>query len=205
MITAVTRLIRSIIIPYKGAHIISERFNSPKYIPLILMTYTNVLYKQGYDKFIKNAKKSGISGLILPDMSFEESTEYLKSARKNNMDTIFLISPNTSKLRIKKIQKVSSGFLYMVSMYGTTGMQTKIQNYSTTALKNTKKIVNGKIPVAVGFGINTSQDVKKFISNGADAVIVGSAFLRLIENTQSNQIETKVTSFTKKLKSATIT
>ncbi|MEE8180586.1 MAG: tryptophan synthase subunit alpha, partial [Nitrosopumilaceae archaeon] len=89
-------------------------------IPLIIMTYTNILYRQGYNEFMKNAKKAGIDGLILPDMSVEESNNYLDAAKRNKMDTIFLISPNTSKERIKKILKSTSGFLYLVSIFGTT-------------------------------------------------------------------------------------
>ena len=119
-------------------------------IPLILMTYTNILYHQGYNEFMKNAKKAGIDGLILPDMSVEESNNYLDAAKRNKMDTIFLISPNTSKERIKKILKATSGFLYLVSIFGTTGMRTKIQQYTIDAIKKTKKIVNKKIPIGIG-------------------------------------------------------
>lgn len=172
-------------------------------IPLVLMTYTNILYSHGYDKFLSKAKKAGIDGVILPDMAFEESNDYIKSARKNNIDTIFLVSPNTSKQRLERIAKVTTGFLYLVSMYGTTGIQGKIQKYSINAAKNTKKIINGKIPVGVGFGVSSASDVKRFVSLGADAVIVGSAFLRLIEKTASKKIEAKIASFTRKLKQAT--
>jgi len=107
-------------------------------IPLILMTYTNILYHKGYSKFITDAKNAGIDGFILPDMSIEESKEYLKAA-KNKSDTIFLISPNTSKTRIQKISKVSTGFLYLVAVYGTTGVKTGIKNYTLQAIKNVKK------------------------------------------------------------------
>ena len=172
-------------------------------IPLVLMTYTNILYHQGFDKFMKLAKKAGIDGLILPDMSIEESKEYLKYARKNKLDTIFLISPNTSKTRIQKISKGTTGFLYLVSVFGTTGAQSKIQKYSLDAIKKTKKIINGRIPVGIGFGISTSNDVKKYLSKGADAVIIGSAFLRLIEKEKPSKITPKMVSFTKKLKNAT--
>jgi len=113
-------------------------------IPLVLMTYTNILYRKGFDKFMKKAKSFGIDGFILPDMAIEESENYLKAARKNKLDTIFLISPNTSTARIKKILKATSGFLYLVSMYGTTGMRTKIQKYTIDAIRKTKKIVNKK-------------------------------------------------------------
>jgi len=172
-------------------------------IPLILMTYTNILYRQGYNEFMKNAKKAGIDGLILPDMSVEESNNYLDAAKRNKMDTIFLISPNTSKERIKKILKATSGFLYLVSIFGTTGMRTKIHQYTIDAIKKTKKIVNKKIPIGIGFGVYTPEDAKEFLSFGVDAIIVGSAFLRLIEHTPSNKIESKITSFTKKMKNTT--
>ena len=173
-------------------------------LPLVLMTYTNLLYKQGYDKFIAVAKKAGIDGFILPDMAIEEAGEYLKAIRKNKADSIFLISPNTSHKRIKKIVSASSGFLYLVSVFGTTGKQQKVQQYTIDAIKNTKKLVNGKIPIGVGFGVSTPQQVKFFIQKGADAVIVGSAFLRLIEKVPPKKIESEISKFTRGLKVATI-
>jgi len=172
-------------------------------IPLVLMTYTNILYKMGYKQFIPAVKKAGIDGIILPDMPIEESKEYLQAARKNNVDTIFLISPNTSKARLMKIIKVTSGFLYLVSVFGTTGVKNKIQKYTIDAIKNAKKHAHRKIPVGVGFGIYTPEDVKRFISAGADAVIIGSAFLKLLEKVPSNKIELRITAFTKKMKQST--
>ncbi|MBT8173796.1 MAG: tryptophan synthase subunit alpha [Nitrosopumilus sp.] len=172
-------------------------------IPLVLMTYTNILYHKGYSKFIKDAKNAGIDGFILPDMSVEESKEYIDAA-KNNADTIFLISPNTSKKRIEKISKVSTGFLYLVAVFGTTGIKTGIKNYTLKAIKEVKKQTKGRIPIGVGFGVSTPEDVKKYISAGADAVIVGSAYLKLIEKTPQSKLESKITSFTKNLKKNTI-
>ena len=131
-----------------------KRIRKETNIPLILMTYPNILYKQGYEKFIKNAKNAGIDGLILPDMAIEEAKRYLSAARAQNMDTIFLVSPNTQKNRLKKIAEATSGFLYMVAVFGTTGVQTKIHQYTIDALKSTKRIVKG-VPVGVGFGIST--------------------------------------------------
>ena len=172
-------------------------------IPLILMTYTNILYHKGYGKFISEAKKAGIDGFILPDMSIEESKEYLQAA-KNKADTIFLISPNTSKTRIQKISKASSGFLYLVAVFGTTGVKTGIKKYTLDAIKQVKKQTKGKIPIGIGFGVSTPDDVRKYIKAGADAVIVGSAYLKLIEKTPQNQLESKIASFTKSLKKQTI-
>ncbi|MGY5140751.1 MAG: tryptophan synthase subunit alpha [Candidatus Nitrosopumilus sp. Bin_571-38] len=172
-------------------------------IPLILMTYTNILYHKGYGKFISEAKKVGIDGFILPDMSIEESKEYLQAA-KNKADTIFLISPNTSETRIQKISKASSGFLYLVAVFGTTGVKTGIKKYTLDAIKQVKKQTNGIIPIGIGFGVSTPDDVRKYIKAGADAVIVGSAYLKLIEKTPQNQLESKIASFTKSLKKQTI-
>jgi len=172
-------------------------------VPLVLMTYTNILYRKGFDKFMKKAKSVGIDGIILPDMAIEESKTYLNAARKNQLDTIFLISPNTSQERIKKILNATTGFLYLVSIYGTTGMVKKIQNYTIDAIKKTKKIINKKIPLGIGFGINTPNDARKLLSYGVDAIIVGSAFLRIMEQTPAKQIESKIASFTKSLKNTT--
>lgn len=172
-------------------------------IPLVLMTYTNILYHKGYGKFISEAKKAGIDGFILPDMSIEESKEYLQAA-KNKADTIFLISPNTSKTRVQKISKASSGFLYLVAVFGTTGVKTGIKKYTLDAIKQVKKQTRGKIPIGVGFGVSTPDDVRKYIKAGADAVIVGSAYLKLIEKTPQNQLESKIASFTKSLKKQTV-
>jgi len=176
-----------------------KKIRSETNIPLILMTYTNILYKQGYQKFIKTAKNAGIDGLILPDMAIEESKGYLLAAKKQKMDTIFLVSPNTQKNRLSKIAKATSGFLYMVAVFGTTGIQTKIHQYTIDALKSTKRTVKN-VPVGVGFGISNEKDVKKYVSVGADAVIVGSANIKIMENTPKSKLEGTIFRFTKKLK-----
>ena len=192
----------------KGTNI-SKFFNIVKKIrketeiPLVLMTYTNILHRMGYQKFIRDAKKAGIDGFILPDMSIGESKDYLQAA-KNNADTIFLISPNTTKTRIEKIAKASTGFLYLVAVFGTTGVKTGIKNYTLKAIKNVKKQTKGKIPIGIGFGVSTPEDVKKYIKAGADAVIVGSAYLKLIEKTKQAKLESTIALFTKKLKNQTI-
>ncbi len=181
---------------------IVEKIRKETDIPLILMTYTNILYNKGYSKFISDAKKVGIDGFILPDMSVEESEEYLE-ASKSKSDTIFLISPNTSKTRIQKISSVSTGFLYLVAVFGTTGIKAGIKNYTLKAIKEVKKQTKGKIPIGIGFGVSTPEDVKTYVKAGADAVIVGSAYLKLIEKTSQNQLEAKIMSFTKSLKKQT--
>jgi tryptophan synthase alpha chain len=172
-------------------------------IPLVLMTYTNILYNKGYEKFFKLAKEAGLDGIITPDMTVEESKEYLKAAKKYNLDTIFLVSPNTSKSRLQEIVRQTTGFLYLVAVFGTTGVQNKIQSYTISALQNTKKIAKGKVPVGIGFGISTPNDIKSYVKHGADAAIVGSALIKLIEKTSSAKIQSTVAKFTRQLKSAT--
>ena len=121
-------------------------------------------------------------------MAIEESKGYLLAAKKQKMDTIFLVSPNTQKNRLSKIAKATSGFLYMVAVFGTTGIQTKIHQYTIDALKSTKRTVKN-VPVGVGFGISNEKDVKKYVSVGADAVIVGSANIKIMENTPKSKLE----------------
>ncbi|HJT10552.1 MAG TPA: tryptophan synthase subunit alpha [Candidatus Nitrosotalea sp.] len=174
-------------------------------IPLVLMTYANLLYNKGYDKFIPLIKKAGIDGIILPDMAIEEAKQYLKVVRKNNMDAIFLISPNTSEDRIRKIAGVSSGFVYLVSVYGTTGgTQQQFQKYTLDAIKNAKKILGKKIPLGVGFGVNNAEQARSILQAGADGIIVASAFLRLVDKIPQTKIQSKIASFAKSLKKTTI-
>jgi len=149
------------------------------------------------------AKDAGIDGFITPDMTVDEAREYLKAAKKYKIDTIFLVSPNTTKSRLKKIVRRTTGFLYLVSVFGTTGTRTKIQKYTVNALQNTKKIARKKIPVGIGFGVSTPSDITRYIKNGADAVIIGSALIKLVEKTPPTKIEKTVSSFTRRLKAAT--
>ncbi len=171
-------------------------------IPLVLMTYANILYHRGYARFVSEAAGAGIDGLIIPDMSVEESEEYLDAAR-GRVDTIFLISPNTAKARVQRIARESSGFLYLVAVYGTTGVGRGIKEYTLRAIKNAKEYTGGGIPVGVGFGVSSPQDVRAYVAAGADAVIVGSAYLKLIQKTPKDEIESAVASFTRELKEQT--
>ena len=91
----------------------------------------------------------------------------------------------------------------MVAVFGTTGVQTKIHKYTIDAIKNVKKVVDGKLPIGIGFGVSTPADVKKYVSVGVDAVIVGSANLKIIENTPPSKLQNKITKYTKKLKKST--
>jgi tryptophan synthase alpha chain len=182
---------------------IAKQINDNLGIPLAIMTYCNVLYKPGFDNFLQSARSSGIDGLIIPDLTFEESNELKKCASKHYMDTIFLVSPNTSEERIKAIVNVTTGFLYLVSVFGTTGEREAFEDYTVQAIKKVKKYSRSKIPLAVGFGVSREEHVKFMLNAGADAVIVGSAFINLIEQNGRQEMAGKVESLARSLKNAT--
>ena len=145
-------------------------------IPLVFMTYANVVYSYGAEKFMANCKEAGISGLILPDLPYEEKGEFLEVCRKYNVDLISMIAP-TSENRIEMIAKEAEGFLYIVSSLGVTGVRSSITTDLDSIVKTVRKASD--IPCAIGFGISTPEQAAE-MSRKADGVIVGSAVMRLI-------------------------
>jgi tryptophan synthase alpha chain len=157
-------------------------------IPLIIMTYSNILYRKGYIQFAKKAKESGIDGFIIPDIPIEESKEYLNTMQNIGMSTIFLVSPNTSEKRLKMISRICTGFLYAISVYGTTGERQSFDEYTIESIKRIKKMTaHDELPLAVGFGISNPQHVKDMINAGADAVIIGSAIIKKIKELENKE------------------
>jgi tryptophan synthase alpha chain len=157
-------------------------------LPLLAMTYYNILVRSGIEKFMWRARASGIDGFILPDVPVEEAQEYIATASKLGLATVFLASPNTPSIRLQKIVSSSSGFLYLVSVYGITGARKSFEDYTLNAIRNVRKVTEGKIPVAVGFGISTPAHVQLMIQGGADAVIVGSAIIDRIAKMHGKKI-----------------
>lgn len=145
-------------------------------VPMVFMTYANVIFSYGADRFISTCRDIGIDGLIVPDLPYEEKEEFLPYCEKYGVDLISLIAP-TSAQRIAKIAKEAQGFLYIVSSLGVTGTRNEI----TTDLDAITKIVreNTKVPCAIGFGISTPEQAQK-IAASADGVIVGSAIVSII-------------------------
>lgn len=151
---------------------LSERVD----IPLVYMTYLNVLFKYGYDKFFQNSKDASVSGVIVPDLPYEEKDEVQSVADKYDIDVISLVAP-TSEDRIKMIAGDAKGFIYTVSSMGVTGMRSKITTDLGAIVSHIKSVTD--IPVAIGFGINTPEQAKRY-SGIADGVIVGSAIVNLV-------------------------
>lgn len=160
---------------------IAKQIKAKHDTPLVIMTYYNPVFKVGVNKFLGAAKEAGVDGFIVPDLPVEEADEYRAAAKKAQIDTIFLASPATSKERLGKIVDASSGFLYLVSRFGVTGAQAKIVDSTVRLIRKVKEITAGRIPLAVGFGISKPEHVKTVIGVGADAAIVGSAFINIIE------------------------
>lgn len=146
-------------------------------VPMVFMTYANVIFSYGTERFISTCHDAEIDGLILPDLPFEEKEEFLPVCRKYGVDLISLIAP-TSENRIAMIAKEADGFLYIVSSLGVTGTRSEIK----TDLKSIVEVVrqNTDIPCAIGFGISTPEQAKK-MADISDGAIVGSAIIKLLE------------------------
>ena len=146
-------------------------------VPMVFMTYANVVFSYGAEKFISACKDIGINGLILPDLPYEEKDEFLPICKKYGVALISLIAP-TSENRIAMIAKEAEGFIYLVSSLGVTGMRTEIN----TDLKSIVDVIrqNTSVPCAIGFGISTPEQAKS-MADLSDGAIVGSAIIRIIE------------------------
>lgn len=146
-------------------------------IPMVFMTYSNVVFSYGSEKFISTCSEIGIDGLILPDLPYEEKEEFLPICHKYGVDLISLIAP-TSKNRIAMIAKEAEGFIYVVSSLGVTGMRSEIN----TDLNSIVEIIreNTDVPCAIGFGISKPEQAAK-MAGIADGVIVGSAIIKILE------------------------
>ena len=146
-------------------------------IPFVYMTYANVIFSYGAERFISTCSEIGIDGIILPDLPFEEKDEFQQFCDRYGVDLISMIAP-TSEQRIAMIASEAQGFIYIVSSLGVTGTRSEI----TTDLDSIIKIVrqNTNVPCAIGFGISTPEQAKK-MAKLSDGVIVGSQIIKLIE------------------------
>lgn len=168
-------------------------------IPLILMTYYNLIFHYGEERFVHDAASAGLDGVILPDLPPEEAGTLIPPAKKAGLDTIFLLAPTSTEERIRLVCRMSQGFIYYVSLTGVTGAKLSAQSSITNALHKIKATTDK--PVAVGFGISTPDQAEQVALGGADGVIVGSALVKVIEeNGNSPELVDKASAFVKALK-----
>jgi len=161
---------------------IVRRVRQKSDVPLVFLTYINPVFFYGYEKFFKRCAELGVDGIISPDLPYEEKGEIADIARDNGVDVISLIAPTSSE-RIKMIAADATGFIYVVSSLGVTGMRSEIKTDLDAILSDIREVTD--LPLAVGFGINTPKQASE-IGNIADGVIVGSAIVKLIEQHGEN-------------------
>ena len=154
-----------------------RRLREQTQVPLVFMTYANVVFSYGTERFLTQAAQAGVDGLILPDVPFEEKEEFLPVCRRYGVELISLIAP-TSKDRIAMIAREAEGFLYVVSSLGVTGARSEIKTDLASMMETVRQ--NTHIPAAIGFGISTPEQAKR-MAELADGVIVGSAIVKLLE------------------------
>jgi tryptophan synthase alpha chain len=169
-------------------------------IPIVLYIYFNLIHRVGMEKFIADAVRAGVDGLLVLDLPPEESENYEALMCQNNLCQIYLVAPTTPEERMEFIVKRGAGFIYYVSREGVTGMQEKIT--SNLASQVAKIRAHTKLPIAVGFGISNPEHAK-LVAQNADAVVVGSAVVNQIaEHGKSNELVKRASEFVKSLADA---
>ena len=145
---------------------------------LIIFSYLNPILRMGLEKFCRVARHAGLDGVLITDLPVEESDEYLREARKNDLATIFLAAPTSTDQRLKQIAQVSKGFIYAISRTGVTGARQQMPEDASGLVKRIRRFT--KLPVAVGFGISTPEQFKS-VGKFAEGAVIGSAIVQLIE------------------------
>ncbi|MDD3573862.1 MAG: tryptophan synthase subunit alpha, partial [Methanospirillum sp.] len=153
-------------------------------IPLVVLTYTNLVLQRNINRFYNDAADAGIDAVVVADLPYEEAGPYIAAANAAGIAPVMMVSTTTSPERLKKILTVNSGFIYLVAAMGVTGMRQNTDPVAERLLEKLKEMTD--IPVAPGFGISDRDQVRKWAETGADAVIVGSALVREIEASLQN-------------------
>lgn len=166
-------------------------------IPLVFMTYANVVYSYGIDRFFERCKETGICGIILPDVPFEEKAEFEDAASEYSVEFVSMVAP-TSEDRIDMISSDAKGFIYIVSSLGVTGTRKELNGNIKSLVERVRK--NTDVPCAVGFGISTPEQAAE-MANISDGAIVGSAIVRVIAE-YGKDAPKQVGKFVKEMKEA---
>ncbi|MFA5771957.1 MAG: tryptophan synthase subunit alpha [Thermoplasmata archaeon] len=168
-------------------------------VPIVFMTYYNIVHNIGEKEFVKKMKSAGADGLIVPDMPVEESSTLSRICKEYDISLILLVSPASDNKRVAKIVEKTTGFLYVVSTFGVTGERKSISGHTAKLVMRIKPLTRG-VPLGVGFGISTPEHVSHVIKSGANGAVVGSAIVKMIEN---NKNINDIKRFVKELKYAT--
>ena len=168
--------------------------------PIILFNYYNPILNRGIETYLKQLSRAGVKGLVVPDLPLEESEVLLETAASLGIEVILLVAPTSSEERIKAIAHQSQGFIYLVSVTGVTGIRSEMDFRAQDLLKHLRAATDK--PIGVGFGISEPKHARQVKDWGADAVIVGSAFVkRLAEGTPAQGLDA-IAQFCQSLKTA---
>ncbi|NOZ59786.1 MAG: tryptophan synthase subunit alpha [Euryarchaeota archaeon] len=159
---------------------IAEKLRRRFEIPLVFMTYYNIVLQYGEERFVSRCREVGVDGLLVSDLPVEEARPLLKVCRRMGVDMIFLIAPTTTEERMNKILRSASGFVYLVSLLGTTGARERLSELTIEKTRWALRYVK-ELPLAVGFGISKPEHVRAVIEAGASGAVVGSAFVKIVE------------------------
>jgi len=179
------------------------KFRHP-FIPIAAMTYYNILFSNGLDGFLAAAKNHGADGLIVPDLPFDEIRDYARLAKRHGLDGILLAAPTSAAARMGAIARQTSGFLYLVSLLGVTGARSAVQEGVVDLIHLAKRNARG-VPLGVGFGISSPEQVRVVLRAGADGVIVGSGIVDRVANWKNgrDKMLADVEGYVRSLKEAT--
>lgn len=165
-----------------------ESVRSSLQAPLILFTYYNPILNRGIDAFMQQIAQAGASGLVVPDLPLEEADQVIAAAAGVGIELTLLVAPTSSQARMQAIAHKSQGFIYLVSVTGVTGMRSQVQTRVQNLLAEIRTVTDK--PIGVGFGISQAEQARQIVAWGADAVIVGSAFVqRLASEPQAQGLQ----------------
>ncbi|MHC5600043.1 MAG: tryptophan synthase subunit alpha [Nostoc sp.] len=168
--------------------------------PIVLFTYYNPILHRGIDKFLQEIAAAGVAGLVVPDLPLEEAASLLEPAKEMGIDVILLVAPTSSGQRIEAIARSSLGFIYLVSVTGVTGVRSQLENRVSDLLKQIRNVTDK--PIGVGFGISEAAQARQVREWGADAVIVGSAFVKRLAQGTPEEGLNAIAQFSQSLKAA---
>jgi tryptophan synthase alpha chain len=176
---------------------IARKIRAKSEVPLLLFTYLNPVVRYGLDRLGADAAAAGIDGCLLTDASVEEAEAYVAAMHRYGLDTVFLAAPTSTDRRLKLVAEYSTGFVYLVSRTGVTGEQDSLSSAVAPLIRSVRAVTD--LPLAVGFGVSKPEHVSE-LGRQVEAVVVGSAIVRVIEQHAGPQLEQRLEEFTRQLK-----
>lgn len=166
-----------------------RRVSDYKPLPIGLLVYYNLIYQYGIEAFFSDFKKAGGTSVLVADLTIDDADEIVPAAEAAGLETVFMVTPNTSENRIKELTEKTTGFIYTVSLMGTTGERSGLSEFIKPLIGRLKSKTDK--PVCVGFGISTPEHAKEIAEAGADGVIIGSRIVRFIEDNLNDATKMK--------------